>query len=611
MESKLPSAYLIDGGTEKADSSFPSKATHTPECPRSSPLVHDKAGQTDETLTGGSSYGLLQVKPQGLEKLVAVNLGEYERYQRARYHRYFPQTEEKKKDIAPGPLETSFSALAPPEGWRSYVHPEGVRYFFRDDPEERTCPTLQPVAVLTEAWIYKPGEENAIQDAMEQLFKYMAKGNLSFRQRRHGGSDQGHFGRNQHRNPVVLVLELRLTGNIGYYFVDHRKQRLFWLETFDFSFDISEVNIDHTDAHVGLKMRSQYWTHNEFFPDFYELTEVDLTEIDNLLGFALGGMLAYIIERPVLSDITGTDLITSNSSAITLFTADQLKYCQETLYRYDGKVASRRIQSTGDAIILYRERFLNLHGEWGARLDASQSIHYSRDGCVDVMASPWHQRLFSLLQRPLRRNGGIETGSSASSSAFSLSAEVVESSSIGMKALALCMFGGPAVHCGRLRDITRDGLINRSESVKYALSMVAEWRDVALYSTVLLGVNVSFLAIQSIDEKGSQGPWRTPSQRASYFSVVASMGSIASSLFLLTFVRHQEMNESVLYNYQIHASRWVLENHALTYAMPLSLAIWSLLSFFVSFGILWWDSVDYIVIRVHLLCQTESVQGTV
>lgn len=110
--------------------------------------------------------------------------------------------------------------------------------------------------------------------------------------------------------------------------------------------------------------------------------------------------------------------------------------------------------------------------------------------------------------------------------------------------LSLVMFGGPGVHLKRLRDMTVDRVVSKTVLAKYMERMIEEWRDVTLYGTVLLGANVSFLTIQSVDEAGIEGRNRTPSQRASYFSVLASMGTIVASFMLLG--RHREvMNVSV------------------------------------------------------------------
>jgi hypothetical protein len=97
----------------------------------------------------------------------------------------------------------------------------------------------------------------------------------------------------QNSAPVVLVLEARLSGNFGYYFADHTRRRLFWLDEYDFTYCAGEVHVEHTETSLGLEMRSQYWKHNELFPQLYELTSGDLVEFSDMIGFVLGGKSAF------------------------------------------------------------------------------------------------------------------------------------------------------------------------------------------------------------------------------------------------------------------------------------------------------------------------------
>jgi hypothetical protein len=76
---------------------------------------------------------------------------------------------------------------------------------------------------------------------------------------------------------------------MGYYFVDHPNQTLFWLEPFDFTYMLMEVRVKWTDWLVGQMMKSHYWYHNELFPHLYELDEDDIDEIDDIVGYAMGG----------------------------------------------------------------------------------------------------------------------------------------------------------------------------------------------------------------------------------------------------------------------------------------------------------------------------------
>ena len=55
-------------------------------------------------------------------------------------------------------------------------------------------------------------------------------------------------------------------------------------------------------------------------------------------------------------------------------------------------------------------------------------------------------------------------------------------------------------------------------------------------ATVMLNANVAFLAIPSVDN-GTDASFRSPTQLASYFSIVASVGSIILALLLSRQIR--------------------------------------------------------------------------
>ncbi|KAJ3505990.1 hypothetical protein NMY22_g17391 [Coprinellus aureogranulatus] len=537
--------------------------------------------------------------------LVAIDTKEYERYKRCYC---YPQ-----RFVEPGrptidPLTTSFDAPPLPAGWKCFIHPEGTRYFYCDDPSN-------PVPVLTEAWLYDQEQCAHIHDYMRQIFKYMKDHNVSFdkatpsqfispspRKKRRTRNGSTHFQSStsndpfdesypQQLAPIVLVLDIRLTGNTGYYFVSHPTRTIFWLDPFDYSIAVGEVHIDHPTTLIGVEMKCHYWIHNDLFPHLYELDDKDIEDIDDMVGFAIG------------------DALTSLTGVVTVYNPDQLKQLQSIIHRYEQKRWEKRRRSVGERRMicrvmadLYHERFINLYGERGARLNYNQSIHYSphrrkkyvpTPSYTSVQKIPWYKRLF---QSPFKTKALDDYQDDErrveADPPIDKRAKQMHHSSKWMHIVSLLMFGGPGVHIRRLRDMTVDRVVSKTALAKYIDRMMEEWRDVTLYGTVLLGANVSFLTIQSVDEAGSAGPNRTPSQRVSYFSILASIGTIVSSFLLLG--RHREV---MSYTFIAHRSnsRFGLESLAVMYGMPFSLAIWSIISFFLSFAILWFDNTDYVV----------------
>ncbi|RXW23284.1 hypothetical protein EST38_g2559 [Candolleomyces aberdarensis] len=213
-----------------------------------------------------------------------------------------------------------------------------------------------PIPILTEAWIYEDDVFEELQRYMKAIFFYMKENDISFprpasqppqkpdnprnltcRKRSYGDHwEEGeHVEPPQDLAPVVLVLEFRLTGRVGYYFADHPSQTLFWLEPFDFIHMLSEVRVEWDNWLVGLQMKNHYWYHNELFPHLYELADDDMDEIDDIVGYAMG------------------DIFTSSRSAVH-WDPDKLGYLQTMVHRYEQKDPKRRRRSVGERRTIYR-----------------------------------------------------------------------------------------------------------------------------------------------------------------------------------------------------------------------------------------------------------------
>ncbi|KAJ3537984.1 hypothetical protein NMY22_g5363 [Coprinellus aureogranulatus] len=565
---------------------------------------------------------------QHVRHLIPIHPGDYSRYQRAYC---YPLVAYQQNAPVIQPCTTTFEDFPPLDGWRAFVHPEGARYFYRDHNDE-------PFAVLTDAWIYDSEQHDQIMACVKEIAdkripecpNFPKPPSLKDTPRTPPAQDttlqtfqstpsQGtppvpsqNAEPSQHVAPVVLVLDARLSGETGYYFVFHPTQSVFWLEPFDFSLALREVHIEHSlepDKSMGVKtmMKCHYWKHNDFFPDVYELEREDIEKVDGMIRFVIG------------------DTLTSTTGVMKLYTLDELNLLSSIVREYfDDSLESKKMRRkrVGERQMIcrvisqfYRERFFNLHGARGARLDSSQSIHYSpqrRMKYIDAQERspspapelPWYRRLPQVLAKPKaatlsdaeKGQGKASVGEERLVEADAAIQPIViakHHTSIWMVLFSLAMFGGPNFHLRRLRSLAVDMKVNDAELQKYKKKMVEEWKDVNLYGTVLLAANVSFLAISSIDTAGSGKPSRTPSQRASYLSILASMGTILSSFMLLG--RHRGIMKP-LFIAQRSTTRQSIESLALIYAAPFSLAIWSILSFFLSFAILWFDSTDYVVI---------------
>jgi len=198
----------------------------------------------------------------------------------------------------------------------------------------------------------------------------------------------------------------------------------------------------------------------------------------------------------------------------------------------------------------YHERFLHLHGQRMARLNRNQSIHPERK-----------RTLLMTVVSPL------------------------------------VLYGAEA-HLRKLQEITTDSLVNDVLWKEMLGRITDEWREFTIYATVLLNANVAFLAIQSVDSSGPVG-LRSNAQRASYFSIVNSIGAIVLGLLLIR--EHNTSLSSVhllLGRLNRSTSMYELETLALMYGLPYALLMWGMVGFLVAFSLMCFSTDDKIVIVV-------------
>ncbi|KAH6917955.1 hypothetical protein BKA70DRAFT_5106 [Coprinopsis sp. MPI-PUGE-AT-0042] len=301
-----------------------------------------------------------------IDGLVAVTTEmEYERYSRG-----FTYPKEYNEYTIPS-CTRSFPGPSIPPQWTTYVHPEGMRYFFKK---------TRAISVLTEARIDEPDQLAKIEDYISKITSFISENDVLARLEASTTFAPGP-SKQQQQPGLLLVLELRKSGRCGYYFVDHDHQCLFWLDPFDFSGLVDQVRMQHTSGLVGIQMKSHYWYHNELFPHLYKLTDENLNEIEDILTFAIG------------------DVATSGSSSTINYDVETLKLMHSMVLGFQRKDPGMRDKSIGGAWFIFRllatfygERFMSLHGEKGARLSSSQTIYSSTAGSSDS----WFLRLISL-----------------------------------------------------------------------------------------------------------------------------------------------------------------------------------------------------------------------
>ncbi|KAG2359340.1 hypothetical protein BDR07DRAFT_221867 [Suillus spraguei] len=96
-------------------------------------------------------------------------------------------------------------------------------------------------------------------------------------------------------------------------------------------------------------------------------------------------------------------------------------------------------------------------------------------------------------------------------------------------ALDAMLFWAPQAHLDDLRRVWVDKCLNSPRWKDYNAKLMAEWTGITIYSTVMLAVNVSFLAVPNVNISTSQ----SIGVIAIYLSIISITGSMVISVLLV------------------------------------------------------------------------------
>lgn len=395
------------------------------------------------------------------------------------------------------PVQRSFSLGDLPNGWVQLTHPEGQPFFYHIVKR-----------IITEAWIWDQNQAIALDKFIARIEHFTQS-------------------RNVHRpDDVDLVLEISQQDEdfwCGYYYVCHSTRSLFWLEKHTITDYLSEVRGELHPTHIKLYLEHQYWFHWDLFPNVNKPT----TEILHLVATTI--------------EDAWTDVLTSEQSTVNL-TRETLKDMADIIEHAARRTKDARVdKSTGWCIgrfmtMLTRDRFLNFHGQYGARLNRSQSIHSDRH--------PPRSWLIITLS-PL-------------------------------------LFAAPGAHFKMMKKFRVDGLTVTAHWAEFFSSLNKQWAEYITHASILLIANVFFLVVLSAELPISTEntiPKRS-SQIACYLSVMASFGSMVIGLLL---VRQHNTKKSTEKIQNLSRMANSFEALAIMYSLPYALLMWGMTAFLLAF----------------------------
>ncbi|KAG2746038.1 hypothetical protein P692DRAFT_20836098 [Suillus brevipes Sb2] len=195
------------------------------------------------------------------------------------------------------------------------------------------------------------------------------------------------------------------------------------------------------------------------------------------------------------------------------------------------------------------DKFANFCGQPGARLDADQSLY------GDSIPGP---------------------------------------KSILYRVMNVILFGSPDAQSKALHKIWVDYTIVQRRWKNFINRLNSEWNGYTIFSTVMLAVDISFLAVPSLQNQ-------TPAILVLYMSILCALGSLVVSLVLAGQVNdsRRDSAESVA-SFMVEMSHSVLglESLALMLSLPYALLIWGMTFFAAALSIMIYRTSDIVTISI-------------
>ncbi|KAI9067010.1 hypothetical protein FKP32DRAFT_1684141 [Trametes sanguinea] len=317
-----------------------------------------------------------------------------------------------------------------------------------------------------------------------------------------------------------------------YYMCDPEEEEIFWLQECHIDWVVEEENFPSYDReHLKHALSQAYWFHVHMFPHEKPLSQQSLQELISILNY-------HLYDRETSR--------TSNAP----YGADDLHRFVELFSRIkprSGDVVSEYDMAAVARMktLLCGDQFRHYHGTKWARLDSNRSVHH--DTSLIVHNHTWWFYVTSWL-----------------------------------------LFWTPSIYIKRIDEMWLDQKINHQPWRKFISELQEDWTASITPSTVILGANVGFLAIQSVDQGGNMVPHRSAGQIISYISTLLTIGNIIACTVLARQhrpSRHRHAEDALNYLLSRASEKWQAELLAIVLSIPTAFFVWGLLAF--SAAILW------------------------
>ncbi|KAG1805190.1 uncharacterized protein BJ212DRAFT_1284012 [Suillus subaureus] len=349
---------------------------------------------------------------------------------------------------------------------------------------------------------------------------------------------------------IELVVQLVWNRGTGvgicrYYLIDHNKHLLFWLHKLPTVKLYCGVQGVEKLSHIKYAVEHQYWQvlprqHCEMYPNenlpcpqlLKELKEVvvhasaETITTDVSLSPFDGDELSKILD---LIDQLGGKRKVSLVALLIL----QIRECRWRLFYLCDCLVARFMR------YFTRAKFFNFCGLPSARLDADQTVYKKKNQNKLILVLSW--------------------------------------------AFNAAMFGAPQSHMEELRRVWVDRSINSPRWKHFNSKLSSEWSSITIYSTVMVAVDVSFLAVPSVSPQDSG----SVTIISTYLSIFCIVGSLVVSLFLTRQSRmygQESADTAVQFLKKMTGSAFGTKAVATVHSLPYAMLLWGMLYFMLAFS---------------------------
>ncbi|KAG1821407.1 hypothetical protein EV424DRAFT_835078 [Suillus variegatus] len=471
--------------------------------------------------------------------LTPIIPGQIKRYERNQF-----QDQNEDFEIQKGPLDYS-EELAPVSGWEPLTHPEGALFFYHSYDR-----------VFTNVDVRDPGTVATMGEVVKEAYKEARKAHTF------------------HASVELTLerMEVDGEGKWGYYFVDHNRHVIFWLEPYKSGDLMDNVRGVKRKSHISEFIPSN--THPSFshgvtpricariavlvraasesLPDIvthcHHLDRLHIELFPNK-RFLPEDVLVTLKEIVMF---TRADNITSKK-CLASFTSDQVSSMLDLMDPLMSSIDKEHEHSVWIVARFMGEfcsnKFVNFCGQPGARLDVDQSLY------LDYIPPP---------------------------------------KSILFRVINVILFGAPGAQSKALHKIWVDYTIVQRRWESFINRLNSEWKGYSVFSTVMLTVDISFLLVPSVQNQVS-------AIIVLYMSTLCALGSLVVSLVLAGQVNDSQRDsaESVaLFMIEMSQSMLGLESLALMLSLPYALLIWGMIFFAATLSIVIYCTSDVVIISI-------------